>query len=441
MDDPDLDSTDAAILASDVIGSRNAGQRNVKRNAVQIDGFSSDSEPENFDARADAKARRKRDEDNEKKKSRLEEENDMFADLADDFADEDDEGGDEGTGAKRKKKAVRFLNEDEIEGQDETSRAGAKVRAEFLSGQNGIREHKGKGPVKRHHSGEGDASSSESEVDDETRAAVEEGMDAEVGAGSKKQYAPKVDAFNMRSENEEGRFDESGNYVRNAADPDAVHDNWLDGLSKKDMKQAKEAEDQREIERRKRNAEDDAVLTSDLLRTLITQLHRGETLLEALARIGKSKEKKIPRQARNKNRRRGDDTGNIEVSMSDNASTDSAEMQRKAAVETITDAADRLLGRGEPEIYDTEREMLIRHWQRETGEQWRDTDLTDSQNNGSAVRMWDYRWSDARDGGESHGPYDTATMKQWNDAGYFGEGVEFRERAAGSEWDRVVDFA
>ena len=40
----------------------------------------------------------------------------------------------------------------------------------------------------------------------------------------------------MKNEQEEGRFDAQGNFVRKAADPDAVHDLWLEGVSKKDMK-------------------------------------------------------------------------------------------------------------------------------------------------------------------------------------------------------------
>jgi len=54
--------------------------------------------------------------------------------------------------------------------------------------------------------------------------------------------------------------------------------------------------------------------------------------------------------------------------------------------------------------------------------------------------MWEYRWSDARDGGEIHGPYEGSMMEQWNNAGYFGEGVEFRQALGGKEWSRVVDF-
>jgi CD2 antigen cytoplasmic tail-binding protein 2 len=53
--------------------------------------------------------------------------------------------------------------------------------------------------------------------------------------------------------------------------------------------------------------------------------------------------------------------------------------------------------------------------------------------------MWEYRWTDSRDGGVINGPYDGMTMKQWNEAGYFGEGVEFR-RTDGGDWTGVAEF-
>lgn len=54
--------------------------------------------------------------------------------------------------------------------------------------------------------------------------------------------------------------------------------------------------------------------------------------------------------------------------------------------------------------------------------------------------MWEYRWSDARDGGDAHGPYDSAMMHSWRSAGYFGEGVEFRRIGDTGPWSSTVDF-
>ncbi|OAG45093.1 hypothetical protein AYO21_00441 [Fonsecaea monophora] len=417
---------DDAILEADVIGAR--GQQ-VKRGAVNIDGYDSDSDNDNFDARADRKA--KANAKAEKDKSKEEDENDMFADLEEDFKDGDDSEGDIGRRGG-KKKAVRFIDEDEIEGQIQSSKSGGHVSADFsLNGR-------GKGKAKE----EDDEveSSSESEVDDETRASTGE-LDPELGAGSKKSHAPKLDAFNMRAEQEEGRFDDQGNYVRKAADPDAIHDIWLEGMSKKEMKRAREAADKREEERRKRDLEEDAKSTGDVLAELIPLLERGETVLEALARLGKGKDKKPKWHSKNKHKKQnGESDGNPA------AEDQAAEQARKAKVEKISGAAAILLGRGQAEVYDTERELLIRQYRRETGNEWsdppqpNDTD-THADAEDSTPQLWEYRWTDARDGGAINGPFDGHTMKQWSDAGYFGEGVEFRRRDGDDDWTRVADFA
>lgn len=408
---------DDAILDADVIGGR--GQ-NVRRNAVNIDGYDSDSDNENFDTRAAAKAKEK------EAMSKEEEDDDMFADLAEDSKDRDESDGD---AARKggKKKAVRFLDEDEIEGQVQNSKGGGHVSADFtLNG-------KGKSRAVRDEDAE---SSSDSDVDDEVRASTNNDIDEEIGAGGKKTHAPKLDAFNMKNEQEEGRFDDQGNYVRKAADADAVHDTWLEGVSKKDMKRAKEAADKREEERRKKAIEDDSITTGDVLKTLIPFLERGETVLEALARLGKGKEKKPKWQSKNKNQKKGQNGHAMDTEMS---GEDPAEGKRRSDVEAITGAADLLLTRGQPEIYDAERELLVRQYRKETGEEWTEPKTSKGTDSGS-MKMWEYRWSDARDGGETHGPYDGTTMVAWNDAGYFGEGVEFRQQNGVEGWSRVVDF-
>lgn len=415
------------ILDADEIGKR--GQQ-VRRNAVNIDGYDSDSDIEGFDVRAEAKAKTKFAE-----KSKDEEQEDMFADLEEDFRDGDDEEGASSRRGGGTKKAVRFLDENEIEGQIQASKSGGHVSADFsLNG-------KGKGKAKDDEV----ESSSESEVDDETRADIGSHVDQEIGAGGKKSHAPKLDAFNMRNENQEGRFDDQGNYVRKAVDPDAIHDTWLEGVSKKDMRKAKEAADKREEERRQQHIADDAVLTKDLLGTLIMNLERGETVLEALARLGKGQPRKPKWQNKNKNRRKTMN-GTTDVAMTEDPGDpgeDPRETRRKAAVESITEAADHLLMRGQIEVYDQERELLVRQYRRETGEDWVNSPIEtteDVETQKTEGMMWEYRWSDGRDG-EIHGPYEGSMMVQWNQAGYFGEGVEFRRLGDEGGWSRVVDFS
>ena len=423
---PDAEE-DNITLNADVIGSRGL---QVHRNAVNIDGYDSDSENEGFGGKAAAKARAK------EEKSKDEEAGDMFADLEDDFKDGDDSEGDGTRKEPEKKKAVRFLEADEIEGQILNSRSGGHVSMNFKADNrgNGITN----GLDQSQLESQAIESSSESDVGDEIRAEPGEDIDEELGAGAKKTHAPKLDAFNMRSEHEEGRFDDQRNFVRKAADPDAVHDSWLEGLSKKDMRRAKEAADKREEERRKADVQKDSVLTSDALKKLIPLLERGETVLEALARLGKGIERKPRWQTKNRNKSKQE----IGIRNAEMEDVDQAEAKRKAAVEAITESADLILGRDQPEIYDAEKALLIRLYQRETGEEWDEQATREDEETGidSGPKMWEYRWSDARDGGEVHGPYEGNMMVQWNDAGYFGDGVEFKRAGDSVEWSRVVDF-
>ncbi|EMC97691.1 hypothetical protein BAUCODRAFT_462874 [Baudoinia panamericana UAMH 10762] len=449
---PDAPEEDL-ILDADVIGK--SGPQ-IKRNAVNIDGYESDSDNDNFDARAAERERRKNGGANGSgsgARSKDEEEDDMFADMEEAVqgtadGDEDEDLAREG---KKKKKDVRFLDHSEIEGQVMNSKSGGHVSSELLLGQQ--QQQKGK---RRAPSVEESSESGSDEERDMLPAEMEDELAAEIGAGGKKKHAPRLDAFNLRDEEEEGRFDESGNYVRKATDPDAVNDSWLDGLSKKDMRRAREAQEKRDAEVRRKAAEDDATLTSELLGRLIAGLETGETALEALQRLQKGKSKgretKVPKWKRKKGKKDDMDV-DLPAAAAVNGSgvaADPAETARKTMVDAITGAADALYSRGQHEIYDTERELLMRQYKRETGEDWTppasavtDSSTGDGPVNGTedATSQWEYRWSDARDGGALHGPYDAATMKAWQEAGYFGEGVEFRRVGSTSDWSRVLDVS
>jgi len=392
---------DDAILELDEIGTG----AQTKRNAVNLDGYDSDSDNDNFNARAEAKAKA------QAHASKEEEDNDMFADLEEGDGDEDEELQVEG---KKKKKDVRFLDVDEIQGQVENSTSGGHISADFRPG----------GKTKAAD----DESSSES-GDDEERDHIGSEVDEEIGAGGKKKHAPRVDAFNMRSENEEGRFDETGNFVRKANDPEARHDAWMQGLSKKDIKRAREAQEKRDEERRKRALADDALLTSDLLGTLIQHLQKGEAVLEALQRLNKGRPQQKKKAKWQKAKRQDSEAMDVET-----AEEGGAESSRRSAVEAITGAADQLLTRGQTDIYEAERELLMRQYRGETGDEW-----AEEANSSSAGKQWEYRWADGREGGERHGPYDGQTMAAWQEAGYFAEGVEFCLLGKG-EWTRTADF-
>lgn len=391
-DDDDEDENDVFLEAdADVI----RGSAATKRRAVNIDGYDSDSDREEFGSLHGNKAKPKKDD---------EDMDDMFAEVDDD--DEKDDTADGTTGKKAKE--VRFLDAAEIEGQEAVSKSGGRVHL--------------------------DEESSEEEDEEVIELAIqEEGIDEEVGAGGLKKHAPKVEAFNLRAEQEEGRFDEAGNFVRKAVDPNAVHDRWLEGVSKKDMKKAAEAHEKREADLRQKRKEEDSMLTSELLKSLILHLERGETALEALARLGRgqTKTKKVPKWKQKKQKPESMDVDAVK------APEDPEQSRIKEAINAITEAADILLGRDRPDIYDRERERLIREYTREADEPW-----VEPQNKPATAainKTWEFRWTDGRDNADKQGPFDGPTMKAWQDAGYFGEGVEFKE-AGDDSWTRVANF-
>ncbi|KAH7348081.1 hypothetical protein BKA66DRAFT_576275 [Pyrenochaeta sp. MPI-SDFR-AT-0127] len=390
---PDAEDEEDPALEADVIG-KGAG---IKRNAVNIDGYDSDSSTENFNARAEAR--------NQKDKPTKDEDDDddMFA--ADDKDDDQDE---ESRRDQTKKKQLRFLDNNEIEGQEENSKSGGHVAADFSIDPKGKTD---------------EVESSSESGDDEERDQIDSDMDEELGAGSKKKHAPKLDAFNMSAEQEEGRFDEAGNFVRKAYDPEAAQDSWLEGISKKDMRKAKEAHDMREAELKARERAEDSIITSDVLSTLIGHLDVGETPMEALVRYGKAAPKK---QANSWAKKKKSQAMDLDADPSQEA----AAVKAKASIESITECASRLSDRGVEDIYELPREMIMRQYKRETGEDWKNPHPEPAQ--------WEFRWLAAGDA-DINGPYDQAMMQAWEESGQFAAGAEYR-RVGETEWSRLLDF-
>ncbi|KAK7208984.1 hypothetical protein V2G26_016162 [Clonostachys chloroleuca] len=434
---------DDDILDHDVIG----GKSSTKRGAVNIDGYDSDSDNDTFNAQAQTRKRGKVDildqlDNYDARRADTEEssapgkkqgptddddddDDDMFAadpeeneEKKDQEQDDDDDDDDDFKFTGHKKDGGEFLDTEKIAGQESKSRSGGHVRLDDTENQ------------------------SSDDEEDADLAMQEEGLDEEVGAGGLKKNAPKLEAFNLREEMEEGQFDQSGNYIRRAGDPDAEHDNWLQGLGKKDMKKAAEAHMKREQQAREQRLAADNVLVSDLLKSLIVHLEKTETPLEALARLGKrqTKPKKIPQWKLKKLRKDGE---GMEVDQS--GAEDPEQVRIREAITTITDAADKLLNRDYEEVYDQERELLVREYRRETGEDWVEPRPEEARGHENATsnpsRQWEFRWLDGRDGGALQGPFDGPTMKAWQDAGYFTEGVEFRPVGEGAEWSKVATFS
>lgn len=169
--------------------------------------------------------------------------------------------------------------------------------------------------------------------------------------------------------------------------------------------------------------------------------------MDALARLRRSqtktKTKKIPKwkQKKAKAKSNGDDGGDAMDVDAEREPEDPKQVKIRDTINAIADAADKLMQRDYPNIYDRERERLIREYRNETGEDWVEPpDEPEEGGSSGKVKMWEFRWTDGRDGAAKQGPFDGPTMKAWQDAGYFGEGVEFRPAGEEGEWTRVATF-
>lgn len=129
-----------------------------------------------------------------------------------------------------------------------------------------------------------DASDRESEDEDEPGDEDDVKRKKQAGMGY------ELSSFNMREEMEEGKFAADGTYVK-TFDPHAVHDRWMDGVDEEEIKKARRRKRQQDrIQREKIKAEERELEQSGgmgaLEIQLVGMLKRGETVLEALQRLG-----------------------------------------------------------------------------------------------------------------------------------------------------------
>jgi CD2 antigen cytoplasmic tail-binding protein 2 len=371
------------LLEQDIEGSR----PKQKRHIVKLD-FDSDSDEEN-------KVVNQQDED----------EDDMFGESA---PLEDDQ-----TAEKDKKKA-RFLDVTDFErnlGQMEPGE-----RRLLANTENGIDQIN---PAEDDDEGEDDDEVNETNVDVNYFVNPDDVENAEQIVPTKmvsaKKYEPKIEKFNLRDDMEQGQFDEEGNFIRTAEDSEAHQDQWLSGVSKRDINRARAAHIHRLEEEEESEKNRQFIPKSELLSSLIENLDIGENSLEAMARLAPKKlvsKKKVARAGPS------------------NASYDviNAEQERKQLVETITDACEKLLADHEvADVYDLTREELSRMYQKETGlpyvhelKRKRSTsegnDVNNSQGRALTDSQWQFKWEGIE---EIHGPYSTSQMADWVKYDYF----------------------
>ncbi|KAG1905833.1 uncharacterized protein F5891DRAFT_628864 [Suillus fuscotomentosus] len=235
----------------------------------------------------------------------------------------------------------------------------------------------------------------------------------------------ELSSFNMREEMEEGKFAADGTYVR-SFDAHAVHDRWMDDLDDKEIKLARRRKRQQErIQREKMRAEEIELEQSGgksaLEIQLVGMLKKGETILEALQRLG-AKAKQNSRSTSKVSGKAKDDTAMaVSKAVDKSKGLDDIDM--------ITHLASNLMSLGDTDIYSRSYEELVRAVRSSgrVGPNWTPP---------SADITYEYKWDiPGQSTGETFGPFSEDEMKMWYTAAYFGEsGEKVKVRKVGHDW-------
>lgn len=239
--DPDEDPANFAEQVDEAL------EGPTRKRAVKTEGYDSDSSD---DSEGLVHSRRKG--DDEKGDDLGGEDDDMFA--AAEKAIPSATGGADLDSDIKKKRAERYMRLGDIEGQEFGGKAS--------------------------DSEDSDSEQSEPEPEDED--------DAEHRKRAGMGY--EMSSFNMREEMEEGKFTADGMYVR-TFDPHGQHDRWMDGLSEQEIKLARKRKKHQEKIQKHRQEEEEREFRESggkeaLKKQLLLHLKKGETVLEALQRLG-----------------------------------------------------------------------------------------------------------------------------------------------------------
>ncbi|KAG0707656.1 hypothetical protein DFH29DRAFT_592034 [Suillus ampliporus] len=276
------------------------------------------------------------------------------------------------------------------------------------------------GDIEGQEFNEGEEEDSENEDEPEDQDEIERRKKAGMGY--------ELSSFNMREEMEEGKFAADGTYVR-SFDAHAVHDRWMDDLDDKEIKLARRRKRQQErIQREKMKAEERELEQSGgkggLEIQLVGMLKKGETVLEALQRLG-TKSKQNSRSTK----KAKDDTA---------MAVDKAAEKPKGLydIDMVTHLASNLMSLGDTDIYSRSYEELVRSV-RSSGE------VEPNWTPPSADITYEYKWNiPGQSTGETFGPFSEEEMKMWHSAAYFGEsGEKVKVRKVGDnwgDWDDIV---
>jgi len=307
----------------------------------------------------------------------------------------------------------------EKEEKEKTEEGGGKKKTEFMR----------LGDIEGQEFGKTGSGSDDSEAEDEPEDEDEAERRKKAGMGF------ELSSFNMREEMEEGKFASDGTYVK-TFDPHAVHDRWMDGMDDSEIKKARrQHRHQEKLQKEKMKAEEKELEElggkENAEKKMLEYLKKGETILEALQRLGVKAKKEAPKQKRPKK-----DQEAMAVDK------DAAAITRpKSDIDEITHLASLLMSFGDTDIYNKTYEELVRSV-RSAGK------VDQSWVPPSADVKFEYVWdvpgaTTPGQDGQIFGPYSEEEMRTWYKATYFGpSGEKIKVRTVGSTewvtWDYVV---
>jgi CD2 antigen cytoplasmic tail-binding protein 2 len=267
--------------------------------------------------------------------------------------------------------------------------------------------------------------SDEPEDEDEAERRKKQGMGYEISS------------FNMKAEMEEGKFAEDGTFVR-SFDPHAVHDKWMEGLDEREMKRARRSKklmESREREREQREAAEAERGREDIVKELLWFMHKGETVLETLQRLGASS--KGTRRARKKKAAAEVLPQTIEEATKGDQAPDEDPVTR------VTSLASTLMSLGDTDVYEETYEKMLRLVRR-SGIVPSDWDPHPPPPQTPDIK-YEYKWAPdyvAASGGQApadavYGPYGATELTVWKAASYFGDDAEriLLRRVGDNDWN------
>jgi hypothetical protein len=210
--------------------------------------------------------------------------------------------------------------------------------------------------------------------------ALENGIDGVKRYGDKtgkwEEKDEKLMAFNLKQEMEDGYFDEEGVYVENKAEEADPRDAWLDDFKERNDGKFAKAEEQAAAAA---GEEEERAMTAaekiERQRGIIKLLERGENVAQAIKRLRAEKE----------------------------------------LMAKLTDLASDLLNAGQYDIYSTAREDMQ---DAVDATMAKAAQAEASKAESAAPETWEYKLT-MEGGAEVHGPFSSAHMQAWMDAGYF----------------------